>query len=398
MKQLGRYPLSVILSFLTETEGTSLLITAKKYATVLLPQFRIRNGMRVVGSKQRHEFRVFPVQDPTALLSRLNTRKLRRWRDYPVHQSTLQLVQTPENLAVDPRHRLLQFQRQSDTITLLVSYPRSGNTLLRNLLERVTGKVTGSDTRPDRPLSQALAQNLVGEGCCQCDFVKTHWPERIGFQEFRAERAVLVVRNPLHAMDSLWNLNATCSHTETVTDEVYGRFRDKYRRLIQNEIKVWLRFHEFWFHKQQDIPVMIVRFEDLLHDTKHQLERIFEFSNTPVSKDMVERAANGSKQRMGSYRPRQSSREKHLTPDLVEYIHKTCGDFSHNYLKMFGYLPDSKIDLTPHDPTEGTQGSMVVNRGILIRSRDCEFGRLMQKWRHSVTDCDTNPLPIVKRL
>jgi hypothetical protein len=38
-------------------------------------------------------------------------------------------------------------------ITLLSSYPRSGNTLMRTLLERITSTVTGSDTRPDRSLS-----------------------------------------------------------------------------------------------------------------------------------------------------------------------------------------------------------------------------------------------------
>lgn len=42
---------------------------------------------------------------------------------------------------------------------ILVSYPRSGNSLLRKLLERVTGVVTGSDTRPDRVLSRALLRN-----------------------------------------------------------------------------------------------------------------------------------------------------------------------------------------------------------------------------------------------
>lgn len=39
------------------------------------------------------------------------------------------------------------------TVTLLSSYPRSGNTLMRTLLERITSTVTGSDTRPDRSLS-----------------------------------------------------------------------------------------------------------------------------------------------------------------------------------------------------------------------------------------------------
>lgn len=45
----------------------------------------------------------------------------------------------------------------------LVSYPRSGNSLMRGLLEKVTGIYTGCDTRPDRSLSQEL-QNYGMKG------------------------------------------------------------------------------------------------------------------------------------------------------------------------------------------------------------------------------------------
>jgi len=41
----------------------------------------------------------------------------------------------------------------SDTVAL-ASYPRSGNSMLRGLLERRYGIYTGSDTRPDRTLSR----------------------------------------------------------------------------------------------------------------------------------------------------------------------------------------------------------------------------------------------------
>jgi hypothetical protein len=44
------------------------------------------------------------------------------------------------------------------SVQVLVSYPRSGNSMLRSLLEKVTGVVTGSDTRPDRILSRNLLE------------------------------------------------------------------------------------------------------------------------------------------------------------------------------------------------------------------------------------------------
>lgn len=46
----------------------------------------------------------------------------------------------------------------------IVSYPRSGNSLMRGLLEKITGVYTGCDTRPDRSLSQELQQyGMKGE-------------------------------------------------------------------------------------------------------------------------------------------------------------------------------------------------------------------------------------------
>ena len=48
-----------------------------------------------------------------------------------------------------------------NNVTLLCSYPRSGNTLMRTLLEKITSTVTGSDTRPDRSLSMSKCMMFV---------------------------------------------------------------------------------------------------------------------------------------------------------------------------------------------------------------------------------------------
>ena len=51
---------------------------------------------------------------------------------------------------------------------VLASYPRSGNSLFRDVCERITGVVTGSDVRPDRALSRALTRaGLRGVAHCQ---------------------------------------------------------------------------------------------------------------------------------------------------------------------------------------------------------------------------------------
>jgi len=189
-------------------------------------------------------------------------------------------------------------------ISLLSSYPRSGNTLLRTLLERVTSIVTGSDTRPDRTLSRSLAleHDLVGEGLVgtnnqtkskasidprnyQSAFeppvhvVKTHFPERKGWKPVRGSRVLLLVRNPYDAIDSYWNLCCTNTHTRTLDESVYEKYAKKFEGLARHEIQIWCEFHYYWIDKceEEGVPLLVVRYEDLVMDTEAEMLRVMQF-------------------------------------------------------------------------------------------------------------------------
>ena len=63
------------------------------------------------------------------------------------------------------KKRLMESQEYQRLTIGLVSYPRSGNSLMRSLIEDITGVYTGSDTKPDRSLSLALKESgFLGEG------------------------------------------------------------------------------------------------------------------------------------------------------------------------------------------------------------------------------------------
>lgn len=492
MENLEWYPLSVILSYLEELDGTCFMLTRRKYARQLLPAFRIKpptpsadplNGLTVVVNnnntignqnhhrqppKNRHKFIRMPVQDPSTLLARLNTKRLfQRIRkgngkllSSDISSGTCQEIAlqewermrndtamsgTPSTVPVEewypPSLELLRFldddnnntQKSSDELlmmnmptTILVSYPRSGNTLVRTLLERITGYVTGSDTRPDRNLSRELAErhDLVGEGVTHSTkvrIVKTHWPERHGNTKYTAKRAILVVRNPYDAIDSYWNMNATCSHTKTLTEEVYDRFRDKFENMVRNEIDIWMKFQEYWI-RTASLPVLIVRYEDLVQNAGEEMKRVLQFIlGTPtLSQFWIERIRHVTKpslDKLGSYKPRSGNSvsigkalyKGHIPTELVQYIHEMCasGGYSSNYLADFGYdilsnqFPDNFAATTWPSlpahllPCANRTGFVRVNGTPSIRPVDCEFGRLLQKWRHSVTNHDAEPLPAV---
>jgi Sulfotransferase domain len=515
LDRLGRHPLSIILSYLNETEGTSFLLTRKRYAHQLLPIFRLPpsnddddsnadalwddlvvvndRGERICPvpvtkarkKKNRHKFVVVPVQDPTVLLARLNTRRLCRRRRtrkgepsaYPIGMSTTELAHwewseqrrqhslSSSTSCFLPCHlQLLRFldrasPSQADIrdngLALLVSYPRSGNSLARSLLEQCTGLVTGSDTRPDYDLSKELSvvHGMVGEGVASHRLtfaVKSHWPERGGSAPVpNGKRAIVLSRNPYDAIDSYWNMCATKSHTKTVTDAVYERFRDKYQQLVRNEIDVWLRFHHYWFvTAASQVPVLLVRYEDLVRHPNVELTRMMRFVlqvdeldaywtsrvNHVVAAGRADHDDGGRGEQqlaqpaaidnLGSYRPRTGGtvpggavirfgkalrrNPRFVTDDLVQFIHAASERFECNYLKLFGYdaLHDGFPDTLPpadahwmeavygrHD--RSMPSSLTINDGCAIRPLSCPFGRGMRAWRQSVTDKDQNPLPTV---
>lgn len=134
---------------------------------------------------------------------------------------------------------------EQDTV-VMASFPRSGNTLLRAYLEKVMGLTSGSDCDITKKLNKDLMlMGLAGEGLVdkRVWVVKTHYPERYGKTKFYAERAILLVRNPLDSITSLFNMVCTGSHNRSISDEDYSKFKVLWSEFIQQDITVWKDFH-----------------------------------------------------------------------------------------------------------------------------------------------------------
>ncbi len=104
-------------------------------------------------------------------------------------------------------------------------------------------------------------------------FVKSHYPERLGYKPVTVQKAILVVRNPWDAINSYFNMQLTNSHNRSLHDSQYIRFQDRWDKMIQNEIQVWLRFHQYWLTKV-NISIQIVRYEDLLVHRYYKCEAV----------------------------------------------------------------------------------------------------------------------------
>ncbi|KAF0684064.1 Aste57867_23985 [Aphanomyces stellatus] len=284
----------------------------------------------------------------------------------------------------------------------LVSYPRSGNSLMRGLLESVTGVYTGCDTRPDRSLSVELQKfGMKGEGVVDESvwFVKSHYPERSGYLPVTIQKAILVVRNPWDSINSYFNMTLTNSHNKSVHDDMYTRFADRWDAMIKNEIQVWIKFHQYWINKV-DIAVQVVRYEDLLVHRKETLHRVFKFILDKDPKDSLENTewmarieSILTEEDTGPYKPRSgkiASSFRHYSPEQFQYVL----DMARLSLRNFGY--DTETQQFPEQirlpnrqvrPAKAGATSWVLSGDAFdLRSRTDPFGRLSTWFRKELVD------------
>ena len=110
---------------------------------------------------------------------------------------------------------------------VLASYVRSGNTLSRGYIERITGILTGADGNMNSDLVRILsAMGFKAEGVTdkRVWIVKTHYPDSPGAVQYYAEKCILIVRNPLDSIPSLFNMICTNSHDKSIHSEDYIKF------------------------------------------------------------------------------------------------------------------------------------------------------------------------------
>jgi len=156
------------------------------------------------------------------------------------------------------------------TPTFTASYPGSGAKMTWNLIEALTGLVTGDDFQLNGH------QNLVS--------IKTHYPSHEGREIPGADnvpRAILLVRHPLYSIPSYYNYlyemeKKLKNHSTRAPLEAWIRWRnDSFDRQLQ----VWRRHTEYWMDHYSKVNRLVVAYENLTDDEMGPIEatRIAEF-------------------------------------------------------------------------------------------------------------------------
>ena len=102
------------------------------------------------------------------------------------------------------------------------SFMRSGNSLSRKIFEKVSGIATGCNYY--NAISTSFSLTVMGfKGGQKCEnqvwTVKNHYPFKVADFAFKATRGLILVRNPLDLLVSIWMLAFTITHTCTMLND-----------------------------------------------------------------------------------------------------------------------------------------------------------------------------------
>ena len=156
----------------------------------------------------------------------------------------------------------------------LASYPGSGNTWLRYLLQQATGIATGSIYNDHDLLKNGFPGEAVRDG--RVLVVKTHVPSKANFS-----KAILLLRDPFEAMLAEYNRRSG-GHIGHASPNA---FKSKnWRNLVFGEIKVWEKVNFYWLNTFKDDPqnLIVVKYRDLVDSTGKELKKILDFLHVDV--------------------------------------------------------------------------------------------------------------------
>ncbi|XP_068166162.1 sialate:O-sulfotransferase 2-like [Antennarius striatus] len=169
---------------------------------------------------------------------------------------------------------------QENKLVALTSFPGSGNTWVRHLIELTTGFYTGS-AYFDKTL---YSQGFKGEGedwrkgTTIC--IKTHSKEKESIDEF--DSTILLIRNPYKAIISEFN-RLHGGHTGFASKDDWKR--TGWSAHLKNDAYLWHSHILNWLNYAKNIKV--IYYEDLQRNLLPQLRKIVQFLGLKVSEDRL---------------------------------------------------------------------------------------------------------------
>ena len=237
------------------------------------------------------------------------------------------------------------------------SYPRSGNSFLRNYLETITGIATGSDIYIEITVSLQI-MGMLAESHAATDNVwitKTHHPwESVTPTKFNGNKCIFMMRNPIDVIPSLASLGMLMSHSLQPDQEYHVDHPVWWHKFVKRTTwEIQQSFKTINENCMKAIPTYCIRYEDLRNEPLRVLTELFCFvMDVPsiegtVLEDRIKQqvAEGGSKKTI--YKLKASTTGNSLSKNNFMYNEEQIALMKtelKEYLHYFGYAQNETKD------------------------------------------------------
>ncbi|XP_044261069.1 WSCD family member AAEL009094 [Tribolium madens] len=176
----------------------------------------------------------------------------------------------------------LKYINPAKSPVALVSFPGSGNTWLRYLLQQASGFYTGSVYKDYGLLKNGFPAENIANGSVLV--VKTHeW----GHNARRIfSKAILLVRAPGAAIQAEFNRQSG-GHIGFASPDRYKRTKGKYwQQFVNDKLEAWKQTNLDWLYNFTG-PTHVIFYEQLVDNLEHTLKTIINFLDiSPPNEDL----------------------------------------------------------------------------------------------------------------
>ncbi|XP_077977094.1 sialate:O-sulfotransferase 2-like [Glandiceps talaboti] len=226
--------------------------------------------------------------------------------------------------------RFPNWSSKTRPLVALVSFPGSGNTWTRHLLEIASGIYTGSIGNDRGLFRGGFRGQLEDYRKGNTLIVKTHYCDRK--HEFSS--AILLIRNPYNAIIAEYRRRHGDHVSRFPLQNITGKYWEEF---VAEHSSYWQRLHKCWLTEKRRI--LVVYYEDLKKDTISNIDRMMSFLNltfTAERRRCVEENKEGNfyrkptKNRKGSkFDPYTNSLHK-LINGYITYIDRILKEDGHS--------------------------------------------------------------------
>jgi hypothetical protein len=194
-------------------------------------------------------------------------------------------------------------------IYLVYSYPGSGNTWVRLLMEELSGIFTGSSYHD----SKILDTGMLGEGQKLEHVIAVKYHHL--YNEPLMDVIIAIVRNPFHALLSRLAFQTTKAHDISFAADSLAN--SSFAKLLHSweQTHVWLR--------RKDLTIHVLQYDKLVSEFEEEVRKLVSFLNFPISEESIDCVVRANANMTLFRRNRKQVEKSPFSEEQEEAIYKT---------------------------------------------------------------------------